>query len=75
MTEYRELRCPPVADGDRMSDAHLGLLLGDLQLGTGITWHPERYRQALAFVATAVGRLRTSDGDASPGDERFVRAA
>ena len=75
MTEHFELHCPLIAHGDRLSDAHLGLLLGDLQLGTGITRHPERYRQALAFVSNAVGRLRTAHADADRDDERTLRAA
>jgi hypothetical protein len=75
MTEHFELHHPLIARGDRLSDAHLGLLLGDLRLGAGITRHPERYRQALALVANAVGRLRTPDGDASRGDPPAVRAA
>jgi hypothetical protein len=42
----------PIAEGDRLSDAHLGLLLDALQLGTTLTEDPERFRRAVAMVAS-----------------------
>ena len=53
MTHHLEHSQWPKADGDRLSDAHHGLLLDDLQLSTRITEHPERFRRALALVAGA----------------------
>jgi hypothetical protein len=56
MTEHSDHGHPLVAHGDRLSDEHLGLLLGDLHMGAGITTDPERYRDALVLVANAVSR-------------------
>jgi hypothetical protein len=41
------------ADSDRLRDENLGLLLDALQIGSGVTADPERFRQALALVAQA----------------------
>ena len=41
------------ADGDRLSDAQLGMLLDTLQLGVGMTTQPALFRDALALLARA----------------------
>jgi len=38
-----------MAEGDRLSDVQLGLLLDALQLGTRVVGHPEHFREALAL--------------------------
>jgi len=48
-----------VADGGRMSDRQLGMLLDALQLSSEITQSPERFREALALVERADGGSRT----------------
>ena len=47
-----------MARGGQLSDSQLGLILDDLQLGTGVTTDPARYRQALALVARPAGGPR-----------------
>ena len=53
MTDRMELMKHVVARGPRLTDAHLGLLLDDLQVGAGLTAHPVRLRRALALFARA----------------------
>jgi hypothetical protein len=61
------------ADGNQLSDAHFGLLLDALQLGTDITARPERLRLALGLIA----RDRSPIRDTAPTRraEPLVRAA
>ena len=40
-----------MAEGDRLSDVQLGMLLDALQLGKRIAGHPEQFRRALALFA------------------------
>jgi hypothetical protein len=41
------------ADGSRMSDRQLGMLLDALQLGAETTESPDEFRRALALLAPA----------------------
>ena len=51
--DHFELPLCLIASCDRLRDEHLGLLLDDLRIGSGITTDPERFRQAVALVARA----------------------
>ena len=53
MPDHFELPLCLIASCDRLRDEHLGLLLDDLRIGSGITTDPERFRQAVALVAAS----------------------
>jgi len=64
-----------VADGGRMSDLQLGMLLDALQLSSEITQTPERFRDALALIERAERGRSSALVSTKRTDQRLIRVA